>query len=483
MSALLAACVLSAVPGQPWQPPPDGEAVEEGAPAEPVSTEEGSVGEEESEDDELTERVRQLEEELAATKRAQAAEQEKQSLLDRFRVKLGGYVDVGFFAVQGNGAGVRKDVERDFPEYSDILSTWVLVGDPLGTTINSRGDVADLGDSRAIRFDPVHSQGRPTFLVNNVNLSLSASVGDDFSVQVLMDFLPRFRDVSDPAGVFVGDYLAVKLAWARYHHRFGWGSLAVFAGKVDSILGVEYRTQEAPQRLTITPSLICRYTCGRPLGVMAFGTFFKNWLEVALGLTNGSQQVETFPFSNEVDWNRFKTGTGRLALRLPVGKKLEVNVSGAVGPQDKQPDDAVLQWHFGVAALWEWNEWLVSAEFVTGRANGKDGVVNGDAVPCAAAACLVYRGAYGQVGWFGLPVVAPYLRVDWRAADMRDGRSWAYVSEAVRFTAGVNARLHAYVLLKAEYVVNRQLLTSEAVTGKSLEFPDDVFTSSLVVAF
>lgn len=444
--------------------------------------EEGS-DDEDSDQDDLEARVSALEQDLAATKAQLDAEREKAATAQRFSVKLSGYVDVGFFGVQGNGSGVRKDVARDFPGYQDILATWVLVGDPLSTAINSRGDVADLGDSRAIRFDPVHSQGRPTFLINNVNVSLAANVGEDFSALALVDLLPRFRDITDPAGLFVGDYLDVKLAWARWRHRFGWGAVSVFVGKTDSILGLEYRTQEAPTRITVTPSLICRYTCGRPVGLTVFGTFLANWLEVALALTNGAHQVETFPFSNEVDWNRFKTGTGRLALRLPVGKRLELNVSGAIGPQDRQPDDAVLQWHVGVAGLLEWDAWHVSAEFVTGRAVGKPGEVAGETVPCARAACLDYRGAYGQVAWFGLPVVAPYVRVDWRDAAMRDGRNWAYVSNAVRATVGLNARLHTQVLLKAEYVFNRQVLTSAADPSKVMEFPDDVFTSSLVLSF
>lgn len=433
-------------------------------------------------DSALEDRVRALENELAATKARLEAKDQADAQAKRFHVSLSGYVDVGFFAVQGDGSGVRTDVARDFPAFGDMLATWVLVGDPLATAINSRGDVADTGASRAIRFDAIHSQGRPTFLVNNVNLKLAATVGDDFAALAMVDFLPRFRDITDPAGLFVGDYVDVKLAWVRYLHAFRWGALTVFVGKTDSILGLEYRTQEAPQRLTITPSLICRYTCGRPLGVTAFGTFLGNRLEVALALTNGSHQVETFPFSNEVDWNRFKTGTGRIALRLPVGRRLELNVSGAVGSEDRQTDDSVLQWHVGAAGVLEAGSWRISAEFVTGRAVGKPGSVNGASVPCAEAACLVYRGAYGQVGWFGLPVVAPYVRVDWRDATMRDGRNWAYVSDALRATVGVTARLHANVQLKAEYVFNRQLLTS-AATSRNVEFPDDVFTSSLVASF
>lgn len=72
-------------------------------------------------------------------------------------------------------------------------------------------------------------------------------------------------------------------------------------------------------------------------------------------------------------------------------------------------------------------------------------------------------------------MVAPYVRVDWRAAEMKSGRDWAYVANVLRVTVGLRARVHANVLLKAEYVVNREL--------EGFEFPDDVFTSSLVVSY
>ena len=115
-----------------------------------------------------------LEAQLAETRAALDAAETRQSWANKFRVQLSGYLDVGFFDVQGNGAGVRKDLDRHFPEYGDLFASWVLVGDPLSTAINSPGDVADFGDSRAIRFDPVHSQGKPSFLVNNVNLNFAA---------------------------------------------------------------------------------------------------------------------------------------------------------------------------------------------------------------------------------------------------------------------------------------------------------------------
>jgi hypothetical protein len=387
---------------------------------------------------------------------------------ERFKVEVGGYLDLGFFMVQGNGSGVRRDLGRTTQRYPDVLSSWVLVGDPLSTAINSRGDVAELGDSRAIRFDALQSKGRPTFLVNALNLSFHASVDDMWFVTALVDFLPRERAF---AGGAVGDFIDVKMASLRWQKRFDWGLLTFNAGKFDSMQGIEYRQQEAPQRLTITPSLLCRYTCGRPLGLKVRGEFFDSMLEVGLAVTNGSSEVEQFPFSNETDFNIFKTVSGRVALRLPVGQGLEVSASGAVGAQDRQTDDTVMQWHLGAAARLEWGRFQLQAEYVLGRANGRDL----GSVRCGAAACLSYKGAYGLVGVrFGY-IFLPYVRVDWRQADMRSATDYAYMSDVVRATVGLRIEPHSRIAVKAEYTFNHELT--------AFQFPDDVLTTSFVVSY
>lgn len=39
-------------------------------------------------------------------------------------------------------------------------------------------------------------------------------------------------------------------------------SLSLWAGKFDSVVGREYRIQEADDCITVTPSLLCSYVCG-----------------------------------------------------------------------------------------------------------------------------------------------------------------------------------------------------------------------------
>ena len=60
-----------------------------------------------------------------------------------------GYIDFGFFGASGNGVGIVQDsgpaAARVFPQYAD-RNGWVFYGDILSPAINTRGEVADLGD-------------------------------------------------------------------------------------------------------------------------------------------------------------------------------------------------------------------------------------------------------------------------------------------------------------------------------------------------
>lgn len=441
-------------------------------PAEEQETEEADGGEvmveeEEAEDEgpDLEARVAALEESLAQNKLVTDRLNQRLEAASAVQVQFFGYIDVGFFAVGGNGSGVRKDLGRMVPGTGDLLASWVFIGDPLSTAINSRGDVADLGDSRAIHFDPIHSQGRPSFLVNAVNLGLSGAIGDELTMQAMIDFLPRDALIT---GAALGDFIDVKLAWARWERPLGPVRFALSAGKFDSLHGLEYRAQEANTRLTVTPSLMCRYTCGRAVGLKAQLFLLEGALEAAVSLTNGSNQQELFPWANESDWNGFKTVSARLLGRV---NGLELTVSGMIGAQDRQPDDTLLQWHVGGGARLTRGNFLAQAEFMGGRSPGK---MEGG-VPCAAASCIVYLGAYGLFAYKIAQVVSPYLRVDWRNSSMRAGRQYAYESNELRATVGLRVEPVKRLALKAEYTFNTELF--------GVPFDDNVFTSSVVASW
>src|ERR1041385_4587112 len=111
---------------------------------------------------ELEQRLEKVEQQLDDAKDDNSYLEEKLQSLLPIANKLTGYVDIGGFATTGTGAGTRTDVgHMFFPQYSYVPETWVFYGDPLSTSVNSRGDVADTGESRAIVFDPINSHGKP----------------------------------------------------------------------------------------------------------------------------------------------------------------------------------------------------------------------------------------------------------------------------------------------------------------------------------
>ena len=422
----------------------------------------------------LTRELTKLREELEALREEHKATNQKVASLLPFGNLITGYVDFGFFYVGGDGTGIRSDFGHlNFPEYKDISDSWVFMGDPLATAINSRGDPANTGASRAVTFNPIHSDGKPSFIINNLNVALSAGLTENLQVNGLIDFVPRGRNVSNPDGLFLGDYIDVKLAYIEYNVPIRLFSLSLSAGKFDSVLGYEYRIQESPDRITVTPSLICRYTCGRPLGLKARFKFLDNRLSVNLAVTNGSNFIEQFPIYDETDSNYFKTGSGRIGYKIPLGAGLELGASGAIGAQDQQADDKVLQWHYGFDLHLDVRGFELAGEFVKGRATGKTST---DGKPCDEAQCLEYMGAYGLISYRATNWLMPYARVDWREALHQSGDSFVYISDVVRVTGGFRFEIGTQVIVKAEYTHLQEI-------GRIPDFPDDVLTTSLVVKY
>jgi len=387
--------------------------------------------------------------------------------------RIGGYLDTGAFWVMGNGSGIRSDIGYQyFPEYEGVVpASWVFMGDPLSTAINSRGEVADTGESRAVTFDPVNNGGHFSFAVNALNVALFAGLGRYATVEGLIDFMPRNRVVANPDEINLGDYVDVKLAYAGFvipAQRF---DLSIEVGKFNPVFGYEYRIQESPDRINVTPSLACRYTCGRAVGLKTRWKFLpRRALVFNFSLTNGSSFWEGFGFANEVDLNHFKTVAGRLSYLIPIGAGLDVGASGMYGAQDLQADDGVQQWQYGFDAHLEVVGLEVTGEFVMGNVAG---VTELGSAECGAAPCLNYKTAYGLVGYRVLNWMMPFARVDWRDAVHLQGGSFVYNSNVVRFTPGFRFEVGEHVIIKLEYSVNREL-------GQIPQIPNDVFTSSLV---
>jgi len=425
--------------------------------------------------DELMQRLQKAEDRLDELEDDNKVLEDRLKDLMPLTGRISGYVDVGFFGTTGNGAGTREDlINSYFPEYAGkVPGSWVFMGDPLSTAVNSRGEPADTGQSRAVTFDPIHSQGNSTFIVNEVNMQLFAGIGDTAQINASIGFVPRSRDVSNPNGLFLGDFIDVKLAYGEWRPNIDAFSLTLQAGKFDSVLGYEYRALESPDRIGITPSLICRYTCGHPIGVKARARFFDDALIANVAVTNGSHFSEGFDFSDETDTNEFKTVAGRLSSLI--AKHVEVGVSGAFGAQDWQASDSIYQWHYGADVHVDWKDLEATAEIVQGRAEGQTSTLP-TAVHCDEAACLHYTGAYGLVAYHLTNMLIPYARVDWRDAMHQNGASFVYISDLMRATVGLRTEIGSRVIVKVEATKNQEL-------GRIPQFPDDVVTSSLILKY
>jgi hypothetical protein len=446
-------------------PPPAGAEPPAPAPAEEPSDEidDGDVDVVEGDDgsgDSVEQRLADLQQQLLDTREVVARR--------RPIVTISGYVDFGFFATSGDGTGWIQDLgpNRYFPGEAGKYS-WVFLGDLLAPAVNSRGEVADLGNPPGVvRYDPIHSGGAPSFIVNEVNLTLNAAVGEDALATASLDFMPRSGVNFSLGDVFEVDI--AQLEWMPGSRR-----TSIFAGKMESVIGIEYRSRKANERFGITPSLIARYTTGTPLGVKFRSKLFdREWLVIAGALTNGSSTIEQFHFYDEIDSNAGKTASGRVAI-VP-GRAFELGVSGEYGAQDHALDSANPLWFLDSDLQVHLGSLDLKAEGLVGRGTGETLAVYDPAH--RPYGLRLNFGGYLEADWMVTPKLGLYGR-----ADVRDARVWLgtdrlYITKEWRATGGVRFVANEHVVVKAEYLHNGEY-------GGIPQIRDDVFTSSLVLAF
>jgi hypothetical protein len=386
------------------------------------------------------------------------------------RLTLGGYADFGFFAPQGNGAGIIRDTGgRVRPDLQGRYG-WVFLGDILAPTVNSRGEAADLGDAAgAKRADGIHSGGAPGFILNEVNLSLGLAVAENVIGTTSFNVVPRSG--SDFA---LGDTVDVDLAqveWLPTASR----RTSIFVGKIDPVIGIEYRDRKANQRFGVTPSLLARYTTGTALGLKARSKFGRDDLFVVAGaITNGSTTTEQFHFYDEIDRNAGKTLSGRLSLRPPLGTfvELEVGASGAYGAQDRASNSLEPMWFLGLDLLGRVGRVDVKAQWLTGKAAGWPGE--------SVYGLDLKSGAYVELNALLGSRFGVLVRGEMRDAfvwlgdpDAPEGANRAYVTKSWRATVGARVVFNQHMVLKVEALHNGEY-------GGIPGIRNDVLTSSLV---
>jgi hypothetical protein len=403
----------------------------------------------------LAAKVQDLEDKLASLQTQQANKP--------FPIKITGYGDLGAFATQGDGTGFRRDIGHTaMPSLGNY--GWVFYGDLLATQINSRGDVADLGEAPGVeRFDSVHSGGHLTFLVNELNLGVKAGLGPTAMFSGSVNFTPRSgRDFN------LGDSFDIDIAQLEWMPTED-GKTSIFVGKVDSVIGNEYKTRKAPDRFGITPSLMARYTTGTAVGVKARTLLFDDHLILAAAVTNGSFVTEQFFFNQETDSNNFKTLSGRAALRFPIlGGKLEVGPSGSWGTQDTTPDGGPKMWFVGVDAELAMPRVAIKAQWLRGKAPGDPDTMT--------YALDLKQGGYVEADVLVTPLIGVLGRAEFRDADMTLGLERMYMTRNWRATGGVRLSISPNAILKAEYSHNGEYADTPSI-------PDDVVTTSAVMAF
>jgi hypothetical protein len=376
-------------------------------------------------------------------------------------VTWNGYVDFGFFVPGGTGVGYVQDFgHQNQPEYAGRYG-WVFLGDLLAPTINSRGEAADLGDASGVdRFDSVRSRGAPGFILSEANFTLTSALTPTALVTASLNVMPRtgneFR---------LGDFVELDLAQLEWLPTASQRT-SIFVGKMESVLGIEYRDRKANRRFGVTPSLIARYTVGPALGVKVRSKFgADDWLMVAAAVTNGSNVAEQFHFYNEVDSNAGKTLSGRLSLR-PLAA-VEIGASGSWGAQDRDLDSDAALWFVGLDLLAELGPVGIKGQWLKGKGAG-DPLEGVYALDLKTGGYLEADVAFGPFG-----VLA---RAEMRNALVWLGNERLYLTKSWRATLGARWMVTDRAVVKAEYLRNGEY-------GGLPGVKNDVFTSSLVLSY
>jgi hypothetical protein len=408
--------------------------------------------------------------ELAQLKE-RVAQSEEARLKSVSALSFNGYVDFGYFAPIGNdGVGWIRDAgNTNFGQYSNY--SWVFLGDILATAVNSRGEVASLGNAPGINsFDSVASAGAGGFIVNEINLRPRYQLADNAIMRASINFVPRTG--SDFA---LGDFVEADQAELEYLPTKD-GKTSIFVGKTMGVFGIEYKERRSDQRFGITPSLIGRYTDGPILGVKVRSKLLNDWFILAGSVSNGSTTTEQFHFYSEIDQNWGKTLAGRAAINIPIGRllrnddRIEIGLSGEWGPQDRAADDNGKIWFEGLDLQYLNANVAFKVQVMRGGAPGLPDATQG------VYGLRLHPSGYAELDWQVLPQLGLMVRGALRDAIVTLGTDRIYITKEIQYTVGARVVFNPHVIAKLEYNHNQEY---DGVPS----FQDDIFTSSLVLGF
>ena len=420
-------------------------------------------------------RVQTLEERLnELNERLRESEEARQKSVSP--LSWNGYVDFGFFIPLGNGGvGWVRDTGpvRQFPQYANY--SWTFLGDILSTAINTRGEVADLGDATGLlvpRYDSVNSDGAAGFILNEINLRPRFQLSDRAILRASVNFVPRTVSNLDFS---TGDFVDADLGELEYLLTPD-GKTSLFVGKTLPVFGIEYKDRKSDQRFGVTPSLIARYTTGSQLGIKVRSKLLDDWLILAASVTNNSSTIEMFHFYSEIDKNNDKFLNGRAAVSFPIGHlyrsddRLEIGVSGEYGAQDRATDTSGKTWLAGVDVQYLGVNFAVKGQLIEGRSPGHPDPVDN------VWGLHLNPSGYLEVDWQLLAMFGIYARAEFRDALVTLGTDRIYVTKEWRATGGVRVVVNPHLVVKGEYLHNDEY-------GGINEFDNDIVTSSMVLFF
>jgi len=387
-------------------------------------------------------------------------------------LSIDGYVDVGFAKAQGDGTSFARGDTRVPLDYGV---------DGFAPAVNARGDAAstDPGPGRTVNgFLPRSAGigGRPSFLLNTLDVDIKyAAPGTPLTVFSRLQFVPRFIETGGDATRVV-----VEQAFGRLV-PFDSQELALSVGKFDSVFGIEYLENQANIRTGVTPSLIARYTTGQSIGAKLFYRIHIAPLWSALSLnvaaTNSGNFVEVLQ-PPDANLTGAPVGSGRLGYELntPI-VQAKLGASAMYGPRNDQPERSAHQQAYGADLRVAVAGVYLNAEYVRVE-EGKGGPKTTSVGAFLVASAFQASGGYVQLA-YALAIDAGPLRklTLYGRYDRRHAWFEGFTPITVdRITAGLRFDLWDALILKGEYLDNRELAGAPTVAN-------NVLTSSLVYSW
>ena len=385
-------------------------------------------------------------------------------------LSINGYIDVGFAKAQGDGTSFAPGDLRLPADYGV---------DTFATAVNSRGDVASTdSNGRFVNgFLPRSAGigGRPSFLLNTLDVDLRyVTPGAPLMLFSRVQFLPRFTGDGDATRVYD------EQAFGRLV-PFDSQELAIAVGKFDSVFGIEYLDNQANIRTGITPSLVARYTTGQSIGAKVFYRvqIAPAWSALSLNVaaTNSGNFVESLQ-PPDASLGDAPVGSGRLGYELNTpGVQAKLGVSGMYGPRNDQYDRSALQQAWGADLRVAVAGLALAAEYV--HVDEDEGGIKTTSLGIFPLASAFYaRGGYVQLAYALAVDVGPLRKLTvYGRYDRRHAAFGGYTPITVdRFTGGLRLDLWESLILKGEYLDNRELAGAPTVAN-------NVLTTSLVYSY